>query len=322
MPIHGVRHIAEKLGPRAVTVHTDLRNPYNEAWRRTIIQRHVDCSPLHPVIPALMAYLSTDSFLLVDDRSAPLRSENGVQQGAPLATTSFYVAIHPEASVGLEVRFDKMHACCAVMEAARREAPARIGWPELDGQHNIPVLNVLGVSFDPSTYRTDTNPVVTDFLAELLHDPDLMAAEAATLSEDAVPIARSRHHVPARFKGGSIRRMATVRDAAFLGSINDVLSRFLTRNFDTNTLTPSFFDSPLESILGRGSFNATSSARRYDHFLNDAHMSGRYAAAVREAWSRLHAAIAGHLSAAIACVIERGADAASGSQKELAAFLD
>eukprot|EP00873_Tetraselmis_striata_P015486 jgi/Tetstr1/435750/TSEL_024645.t1 len=112
---------------------------------------------------------------------------------------------------------------------------------------------VLGVSFDPSTYGTETIPVVTDFLAELLHNPDPMAAEAvATLSEDAVAWARSRLHLP-------------------------------TRNSDTNTPTPSFFDPQLGSVLGRGSFNATSSARRYDHFLNDACESGSYAAAVREA---------------------------------------
>eukprot|EP00873_Tetraselmis_striata_P033606 jgi/Tetstr1/453870/TSEL_040792.t1 len=97
MLIHGVRLVAEKLGPRAVIVHTDLRNAYNkEAWRRTIIQSHIDCSPLHHVIPAHMAPLSTDSYWLVGDRSAPLRSEDGVQHGAPLATTSFRIAIHPE----------------------------------------------------------------------------------------------------------------------------------------------------------------------------------------------------------------------------------
>eukprot|EP00873_Tetraselmis_striata_P007432 jgi/Tetstr1/427696/TSEL_017821.t1 len=301
MLIHGVRLIAERLGPRAVIVHTDLRNAYNEAWRRTIIQRHIDCSPLHPVIPALLASLSTDSYLVVDDRSAPLRSEDGVQQGAPLATTSFCVAIHPEhvwpalhafrksikASVGLEVRFDKMQAYNADMEAARREAPADIEWPELDGHHGIAVLNVplgspeyvhaymrgkaeelreeveafaeavdatvlaavervLGVSFDPSTYGTDTNLVVTDFLAELLHDPDPMAAK-------------------------------------------------LQRNF---------------------------SARRYDHFLNDAHGSDSYAVEMREAWARLQAATAdGHLGDADARVMEREVEAASGSQKELTAFL-
>eukprot|EP00873_Tetraselmis_striata_P035543 jgi/Tetstr1/455807/TSEL_042599.t1 len=452
--IHGVRLIAEKLGPRAVIVHTDLRNAYNEAWRRTIIQRHIDCSPLHPVIPALLASLSTDSYLVVDDRSAPLRSEDCVQQGAPLATTSFCVAIHPEvqqcdttlevndgaarfnaddgflvglpehvwpalhafrtsikASVGLEVRFDKMQAYNADMEAARREAPADIEWPELDGHHGIAVLNVplgspeyvqaymrgkaeelreevdaslskllsakpnrrythalhhhawallkhcmqhkvgywlrnclpseveafaeavdatilaavervLGVSFDPSTYGTDTNPVVTDFLAELLHDPDPMAAEVATLSEDAVARARSRLHLPTRLKGAGIRRMATVRDAAFIGCMNAILPRFLTRNSGTDTPTPGFFDPQLGSVLGRGSFNANVSARQYDHFLNDAHGSDSYAAEMREAWGRLQAATAGHLRDADARQMEREVEAASGSQKELTAFLD
>eukprot|EP00873_Tetraselmis_striata_P020525 jgi/Tetstr1/440789/TSEL_029097.t2 len=411
--------IAEKLGPRAVIVHTDLRNAYNEAWRRTIIQRHIDCSPLHHVIPALLASLSTDSYLVVDDRSAPLRSEDGVQQqSAPLATTSFCVAIHPEveecdstlevtdgaarfnaddgflvgllehvwpalhafrtsikASVGLEVRFDKMHAYNADMEAARREAPADIEWPELDGHHGIPVLNnvplgsseyvqaymrgkaeelreeadaslskllsskpspfaesvdatvlaaverVLGVSFDPSAYGTDTNPVVTDFLAELLHDPDPMyGTEVAILSEDAVARARTRLHlVHTRLKGAGIRRMATVRDAAFIGCMNDSLPRFLIWNSGTNTPpTSGFFDPQLGSALGRGSFNATSCnlvARRYDHFLNDARGSGSYAAAVREAWGRIQAATAGHLSDANARVIEREAEAESGSQR-------
>eukprot|EP00873_Tetraselmis_striata_P016099 jgi/Tetstr1/436363/TSEL_025196.t1 len=79
MLIHSVRLIAEKLGRRAIIVHTDLRNAYNEAWRRTIIQRHIDCSPVHHVIFGRPATLSTDLYLLMDDRSAPLRSEDGVQ---------------------------------------------------------------------------------------------------------------------------------------------------------------------------------------------------------------------------------------------------
>eukprot|EP00873_Tetraselmis_striata_P011902 jgi/Tetstr1/432166/TSEL_021623.t1 len=213
MLIHGVRLIAEKLGPRTVIVHTDLRNAYNEAWRRTIIQRHIDCSPLHHVIPALLASLSTDSYLVVDDRSAPLRSEDGVQQGAPLATTSFCVAI-PKCSnvtarwrsqtgrrastptmgfwwafrstfgrlftpsarpsrrpcVGLEVRFDKMHAYNAEMEAARREAPADIEWPAVplgntvpmdelrdlvpDAELSLPAFNVVTGSYDPRSLKS------------------------------------------------------------------------------------------------------------------------------------------------------------------------
>eukprot|EP00873_Tetraselmis_striata_P008215 jgi/Tetstr1/428479/TSEL_018490.t1 len=135
------------------------------------------------------------------------------------------------------------------------------------------VERVLGVSFDPSTHGTDTNPVVTDFLPELLHDPDPMAAEVATLSEDAMAMARSRLHLPTRLKGAGIRRMATVRDAAFVGCMNAILPRLLISNSGTNPPTPGFFDPQLGSVLGRGSFNATPSARRYDHFLNDAHGS-------------------------------------------------
>eukprot|EP00873_Tetraselmis_striata_P021697 jgi/Tetstr1/441961/TSEL_030166.t1 len=156
------------------------------------------------------------------------------------------------------------------------------------------VQRVLGVSFDPSTYGADINPVVTDFLAKLLHDPDPMAAEVATLSVDAVAMARSRLHLPTRLKGAGIRRMDTVRDAAFIGCTNAILP----------------------------SFNATSSARRYDHFLNDAHGSDSYADEMREAWGRLQAATAGHLGDADARVMERKVEAASGSQKELTAFLD
>eukprot|EP00873_Tetraselmis_striata_P010295 jgi/Tetstr1/430559/TSEL_020357.t1 len=186
------------------------------------------------------------------------------------------------------------------------------------------VERVLGVSFDPSTYGTDTNPVVDDFLAELLHDPDPMAAEVATLSEDAVARARSRLHLPTRLKGAGIRRMATVSDAAFIGCMNAILPRLLTRNSGTNTPTPGFFDPQLGSVLGRGSFNATSSGTNTPtpgFSLNDAHGSDTYAAEMREAWGRLQADTAGHLGDADARQMEREVEAASGSQKELTAFL-
>eukprot|EP00873_Tetraselmis_striata_P012756 jgi/Tetstr1/433020/TSEL_022357.t1 len=104
--------------------------------------------------------------------------------------------------------------------------------------------------------------------------------------------------------------------------MNDTLPRFLTRNSDTNTPTPIFFDPQLESVLGRGSFNEVSSARRYGHFLNDTRGSAGYAAGVHEAWGRLQVATTSYLSDADSRVMEREAEAALGSQKELTAFLD
>eukprot|EP00873_Tetraselmis_striata_P024598 jgi/Tetstr1/444862/TSEL_032704.t1 len=79
----------------------------------------------------------------------------------------------------------------------------------------------------------------------------------------------------------------------------------------------------LESaVLARGNINASSSAREYDSFPNDARGSASYAAAVREAWGRLQTAIVGHLGYANARVMEREAEAAWGSQKELVEFMD
>eukprot|EP00873_Tetraselmis_striata_P021290 jgi/Tetstr1/441554/TSEL_029783.t1 len=49
-----------------------------------------------------------------------------------------------------------------------------------------------------------------------------MAAEVATLSEDTWTRARSTLHLPTRLKGAGIRRMATVRDAAFIGCMNAI----------------------------------------------------------------------------------------------------
>eukprot|EP00873_Tetraselmis_striata_P013993 jgi/Tetstr1/434257/TSEL_023364.t1 len=57
-----------------------------------------------------------------------------------LALLAFCTTI--KVSVGLELRFDKMHAYIAGMEVARRGVPADIEWLELDGHHGIHVLNV------------------------------------------------------------------------------------------------------------------------------------------------------------------------------------
>eukprot|EP00873_Tetraselmis_striata_P023737 jgi/Tetstr1/444001/TSEL_031942.t1 len=144
--IHGVRLIAEKLGSRAVIVHTDLRNAYNEAWRRTIIRRHIGaplattsfCVAIHPEVQRC------DTTLEVNDGAARFNADDGFLVGLPEhvwpALHAFRTSI--KASVGLEARFDKMQAYNADMEAARREAPADIEWPELDGHHGIAVLNV------------------------------------------------------------------------------------------------------------------------------------------------------------------------------------
>eukprot|EP00873_Tetraselmis_striata_P039098 jgi/Tetstr1/459362/TSEL_000430.t1 len=187
---------------------------------------------------------------------------------------------HVKAIVGLEVRFDKMHAYITDTAAAhrmprstssgptwmattasrsstcrsdrkgtpislRRHAWSLLKQPphatrgmgsaitplsESGGLHGggptatvlTRVKLVLGVFFDPSTYGTDTNAVVIDFLAVLLHDTE---GRAAALSADLAARARARLHLHTRLKGVNIPHMtAIVRDAAFIGSMNNLLA--------------------------------------------------------------------------------------------------
>eukprot|EP00873_Tetraselmis_striata_P009544 jgi/Tetstr1/429808/TSEL_019675.t1 len=193
------------------------------------------------------------------------------------------------------------------------------------------VERVLEASFDPSTYGTDTNPdVVTDILAELLHnpdDPEPTAAEAAYYFERGcsgqnakhasppIRLLEGRWHPPHRYRP---------RCPAFIGCMNGILPKFLTRSSVTNTPIPSFFDPRLESVLGRGSFIATSSARQ---LVRSPPQRSSWVGELRRGdargvGGRLWAATTGHLRDAAARVTERDAEAASGSQKDLAAFVD
>eukprot|EP00873_Tetraselmis_striata_P001873 jgi/Tetstr1/422137/TSEL_012992.t1 len=263
-----------------------------------------------------------------------MRSEDGVQHGAPLATTSFCVAIHPEVeecdktledtdgaaerfkptmaiwwagrntlgrpftpsarpsmkvqSVGLEERFDKMYAHNADMEAAQCEAPADIEWPELDGHHCMPVLNVpLGSPGYVHAYMRGK--------AEELQE-EVEASLSKLLYGN--PRRRCTHAMYHRAWVCSSIACNTLRG---IGSIRNCLS----------SDEPEAFTEAVDATI-------LTEAKGYYHSLNDARGSVSYDAAVREAWVRL----VGPLSDADARVTEREAEAASGLRKELAAFLD
>eukprot|EP00873_Tetraselmis_striata_P021075 jgi/Tetstr1/441339/TSEL_029590.t1 len=107
-----------------------------------------------------------------------------------------------------------------------------------------------------------------------------------------------------------VEAFAVAVDATVLAAVE----RGLGVSFDPSTSGPSLAEAASTQLLPL--------ARRYDHFLNDAHGSDSYAAEIREAWGRLQAATPGHLGDADARVMEREVEVASGSQKELTVFLD
>eukprot|EP00873_Tetraselmis_striata_P000584 jgi/Tetstr1/420848/TSEL_011921.t1 len=290
MLIHGVRLIAEKLGPRrqgAPLATTSF------------------CVAIHPEVQ------QCDSTLEVTDGAAHFNADDVYLVGFPEhgwpALHAFRKSI--KASMGLEVRFDKMHAYIADMEAARREASGDIEWHELDGHNGIPVL-----------YAPLGSPGVCAGVhmrgkaEELREEVDAKLSKLLSAKPNRQYTHALHHHALALLKHRTkhkpwyrLRNCFPSEVEAFAEAVDATVLAAVER---------------LGSVLGRGSFNATSSARQYDHFLNDAHGSDSYAAEMREAWGRLQAATAGHLGDADARQMEREVEAASGSQKELTAFLD
>ena len=94
--VHGIRLLMEKLGPDAVVVHLDVQNAYNALRRLALLQRHQQVPDLADLMPTLVAALGSEAPLVVDGRVDLVTSAEGIQQGSPLSTPDFCVAIHPE----------------------------------------------------------------------------------------------------------------------------------------------------------------------------------------------------------------------------------
>eukprot|EP00873_Tetraselmis_striata_P025832 jgi/Tetstr1/446096/TSEL_033696.t1 len=252
----------------------------------------------------------------VTDGAARFNADDGFLVGLP---EHVWPALHAfrtslKASVGLEVRFDKMQAYIADMEAARQYVQAYMRGKAEELREEVDASLSKLLSAKPSR-RYITHALHHHAWAMIKHCMQHKAGyslrnclpsevEAFAEAVDATVLAAVERvpwgflipprtaPTPIRWEPG-VRRMATVRDAAFIGCMNAILPKFLTSNSGTNTPTPGFFD----PLLG-------------------------YAAEMREEWGRLQAAIAGHLGDADARVMQREVETAPGSQKELTAFLD
>eukprot|EP00873_Tetraselmis_striata_P014814 jgi/Tetstr1/435078/TSEL_024047.t1 len=184
-----------------------------------------------------------------------MRLEGTVQYGAPVATTFFCVAIHPQ-----------VEECDTTLEITSGRG-ARFNYADdkklvgLPDEHVWPAVHA---------FRTYTKALEARFdnVDARIYSADMEAARSSTCRSDRHGMFAGLH------MRGKAEELHEVVDAS--------LSKFLS-----------------------------------------AKPNNRYATAVREAWGRLqHWGTDGHLSDADAHVIEREAEAASGWQKELRAFLD
>jgi hypothetical protein len=102
-------------------------------------------------------------------------------------------------------------------------------------------------------------------------------------------IAKDRMRLPARLKGGGIKRMADLRRPAFLGALLDVLPKCIGRIGPSGEVTEGIHNNILTNAIGRGAYDQN--GHKNAGFLAPTDV-GPYPSAMQYAWShtRLDAA--------------------------------
>ncbi len=82
------------------------------------------------------------------------------------------------------------------------------------------------------------------------------AVQAATgVDFDTEIMAKERLRLPARMKGGGIKRAKDLRYPAFLGALLDILPRCVDRKDSSGEITQGTYADQLTTVIGEGAFD-------------------------------------------------------------------
>ena len=132
--------------------------------------------------------------------------------------------------------------------------------------------------------RTCT-PKETEEMAEHVGWGIMEAVQAATgVDFDLEAAARERLRLPARMKGGGIKRAADTRRPAFLGALLDVLPRCIDKKSANGEDMPGYYAEQLTEVLGKGVHDAE--GHMNEKFL-EAENIEPFLEACKEAWAHI-----------------------------------
>ena len=132
--------------------------------------------------------------------------------------------------------------------------------------------------------RTCT-PEETKEMAERVDNCIMEAVEAATRVDfDMDKAAQEGLRLPARRKGGGIKRAADTRRSTFLGALLDILPRCIDMKAENGEDMPGYDSDPLTKALGKGAYAAD--GHRNEKFLG-AENIGPFPTAAMKAWTQI-----------------------------------
>ncbi len=132
--------------------------------------------------------------------------------------------------------------------------------------------------------RTCT-PEETKEMAKTVDHCIMEAVQVATgVKFETEDLARARLRLPARMKGGGIKRAEDNRFPAFLGAMMDALPRLIDRKDENGKIVPGVYPTQLRNIIGEGAYGM-------EGHMNTAFLEatgvGPYPKEMQHAWSRI-----------------------------------
>ncbi len=111
------------------------------------------------------------------------------------------------------------------------------------------------------------------------------AVHAATgLNFEIENMAKERLRLPARMKGGGVKRATHKRYPAFLGAMLDVLPIMIDREYENGEVTVGVYSSQMKHVIGEGAYNAE--GQRNTRFL-EATGIGPFPREMQQAWTKM-----------------------------------
>jgi hypothetical protein len=125
----------------------------------------------------------------------------------------------------------------------------------------------------------------TEEMAKTVRLCIMEAVQAATgVNFETKKMAKERLRLPARMKGGGVKRATDKRYPAFLGAMLDVLPRMIDRENENGEVTVGVYSSHMTHIIGEGAYNAE--GHRNTRF-SEATGIGPFPREMQQAWTRM-----------------------------------
>jgi hypothetical protein len=129
---------------------------------------------------------------------------------------------------------------------------------EEENPHKLWTMLQLSLHHRVTYWLRTCTPEETEEMARMVDGAIMEGAQAATIIYfEQTDAAKDKSRVPARIKGGGIKRLEDVRYPTFLGALLEILPRCIDRKKGDGEIERGCYSEQLTDVIGAGAYDAT-----------------------------------------------------------------